>query len=262
MSQDPVTATAGTRRRIRLSLPDETLIKELGVLPDGVELLRWDLAGAAPAAHIDVVVPPYLSRPEILRALDGVTTLLVQGQSIGYDGVKEALPRGHVYANAATVHEASAAELAVALVLAVQRGIPDFVRAGAEGAWAPSWRPSLADRRVLLLGYGGLGKAIEARLVPFEVDLVRVGRTARSDANGPIHGIGELPELLANCEVVIVSVPLSAETEHLIDDSFLAALPDGALVVNVARGKVGRHAGHAGPCQERPLALCPGCHRA
>ena len=163
---------------------------------------------------------------------------LVQSQSIGYDDVPDALPPGHVFANAACVHETSTAELTLALVLAAQRGIPDFVRAAAEGRWAPARHESLADRRVLLLGYGGVGRAIEARLAPFEVELVRVATRARDDAAGRIHAIDELPSLLPTADIVIVGVPLTDATTGLVDAAFLSALPDGALVVNIARGKV------------------------
>ena len=75
------------------------------------------------------------------------------------------------------MHETSTAELAVALALASQRRIPAFVRAQDERRWAPVFAESLADRRVLLLGYGGVGKAIAARLAPFEVELTAVART-------------------------------------------------------------------------------------
>ena len=218
--------------RLRVSLPGEELAGALGEVSPRVELLRWDLAGPAPQDDIDLVVVPYQPGHEHLRWLAGVRTRLVQAQYLGYDGVAEALPPGHVYANARGVHETSTAELALALLLAAQRGIPDFVRAA--GPRAPQWYPSLADRRVLVLGQGGVGRAVEARLAPFEVDLVRVARTARAG----VHGIAELPELLPACEVVIVGVPLTDETEHLVDGDFLAALPDGAIVVNVARGRV------------------------
>jgi phosphoglycerate dehydrogenase-like enzyme len=173
-----------------------------------------------------------------LGALDGVDVGLVQSQSIGYDDVPGALPPGHVFANAASVHETSTAELALALVLAAQRGIPDFVRAASEGRWAPARHESLADRRVLLLGYGGVGRAIEERLAPFEVELTRVASRARDDESGRIHGIDELPQLLPAAEVVIVAVPLNDATTGLVDREFLAAVPDGALVVNIARGRV------------------------
>ena len=114
-----------------------------------------------------------------------------------------------MFANAASVHETSTAELTLALILAAQRGIPDFVRAAGEGRWAPARHESLADRRVLLLGYGGVGRAIEARLAPFEVELTRVASRARDDEHGRIHGIDELPTLLPNADIVIVGVPLT-----------------------------------------------------
>ncbi|GAA3338261.1 2-hydroxyacid dehydrogenase [Amorphoplanes nipponensis] len=218
--------------RLSVSLPGAELPAALGELPAGVELLRWDLAGPAPRAAIDVVVLPYVPGNAHLSRLAGVRTRLVQAQYLGYDGVAEALPPGHVYAIARGVHETSTAELALALLLAGQRGIADFVRAA--GPTAPAWYPSLADRRVLVLGQGGVGRAIEARLAPFEVDLVRVARTAREG----VHGIAELPALLPACEAVIVGVPLTADTERLVGAEFLAALPDGAIVVNVARGRV------------------------
>ena len=68
--------------------------------------------------------------------------------------------------------------------------------------------------------------------------MTRVASTARMDERGQVHGIAELPALLPVHDIVVVGVPLSDSTRHLIDDAFLAAMPDGALVVNVARGPV------------------------
>jgi len=227
-----------TEPRLLVSVPGETLRRAIGTPPEGVEIVLWDMDSPAPADHIDLVVPPYMGAADRLGALEGVSTRLVQSQSIGYDDVPGVLPPGHVFANAASVHETSTAELTLALVLAAQRGIPDFVRAAEQGRWAPARHASLADRRVLLLGYGGVGRAIEARLAPFEVETVRVATRARDDAEGRIHGIDELPELLPTADIVIVGVPLTDATTGLVDDAFLSALPDGALVVNIARGKV------------------------
>jgi phosphoglycerate dehydrogenase-like enzyme len=224
--------------RLLVTVPGETLRRAIGTPPEGADIELWDMDSPAPADHIDLVVPPYMGAADRLGALEGVSTRLVQSQSIGYDDVPAALPPGQVFANAASVHETSTAELTLALVLAAQRGIPDFVRAAEEGRWAPARHESLADRRVLLLGYGGVGRAIEARLEPFEVDLVRVATRSRDDELGRIHGIDELPALLPDADIVIVGVPLTDATTGLVDDAFLAALPDGALVVNIARGKV------------------------
>ncbi|MEI5582897.1 MULTISPECIES: 2-hydroxyacid dehydrogenase [unclassified Agromyces] len=233
-------------RPLLVTVPGVTLRRALeqtaGGVPDGVELVEWDLSGPPPAAasgrRIDVVVPPYMGASARLGALDGLDVGLVQSQSIGFDDVTGALPAGHVFANAASVHESSTAELAVGLAIAAQRGLPDFVRAAAHGRWAPARHASLADRRVLLVGYGGVGRAIEDRLAGFEVELVRVASRARDDAHGRVHGIDELPALLPEAEIVIVAVPLNEGTTRLVDAGFLTALPDGALVVNVARGQV------------------------
>ncbi|GAB3615799.1 2-hydroxyacid dehydrogenase [Okibacterium endophyticum] len=225
---------------IVVSVPGKTLRRALGSLPEAVELVEWDFISEPPAAHLDIAVPPYMGATPLLSRLSEVSTRLVQSQSIGYDDVSDVLPAGHVFANAATVHETSTAELALALILASQRGIPDFVRAAATdgGHWAPARHESLADHTVLLVGYGGVGKAVEARLLPFETDVVRVASRARSDERGEIHGLDELPALLPRADVVVIGVPLTDSTVGLVDDVFLSAMKDGALLVNIARGRV------------------------
>jgi phosphoglycerate dehydrogenase-like enzyme len=223
---------------LAVSVPGRALRQALGEVPPGVEFVQWDLAGPPPRADFDIVVLPYMGGNGPIAHLEGVTARLVQSQSIGFDGVEKVLPSGNVFANAGTVHEASTAELTLALVLASQRGIPDFVRAAERGQWAPARHASLADRTVLLIGYGGVGRAIEARLLPFETNVVRVARLARSDEQGPIHSFTELPELLPTADIVIIAVPLNAETTHLVDDAFLSRMADGALLVNIARGRV------------------------
>lgn len=221
-----------------VSLPDDRLFDAMGAPSADLAFIRWDLAGPPPLDVIDLVVTPYFEQIKYMSALSLVRTQLVQSQLLGYDGIADVLPGGIVYANAASVHETSTAELAVALTLASQRGLDDFVRAAQRSTWAPAWHASLADRTVLLVGYGGVGKAIEARLVPFEVSIIRVARRARLEPQGPVHSIDELPGLLGLADVVIVAVPLADETTDLIDDAFLSAMRDGALLVNVARGKV------------------------
>ena len=221
-----------------VSVPDVRLRAALGDLPTGVDLINWDMSTPAPVGTIDIVVTPYVDTRQRIGALHGVHTRLVQSQTLGYDGIAEVLPKDVVYANATSVHETSTAEFALALVLASQRGLDDFVRAAQRGTWAPDWHASLADRTVLLVGYGGVGKAIEARLRPFEVNIVRVANSARIDDHGPVHATSELADLLPMADIVIVGVPLNASTDHLVDRRFLAAMRDGALLVNVARGRV------------------------
>ncbi|WP_308492546.1 2-hydroxyacid dehydrogenase [Microbacterium terrisoli] len=222
--------------RLVVSVPTEQLAHDLVPLPDGVEVIVWTMDAAADRDAIDIVVPPYMNAGDIYPSLRGLRTRLVQGQSIGYEEVVPVLPAGHVFANAASVHEASTAELAVALTLAAQRRLADFVRAQDRHHWATEFAASLADRRVLLLGYGGVGKATAARLAPFEVDLTVLASRARDEGDVHVHGIDEFSSLLPDAEIVIATLPANAATRHLIDDAALSLLPEGALVVNVGRG--------------------------
>lgn len=104
---------------------------------------------------------------------------------------------------------------------------------------AGGFYPALADKSVLIVGYGSIGAAIEDRLAPFECARVaRVARSARTTARGPVHALTELPGLLPDADVVVLSTPLTPATRHLADAGFLGRMKDGALLVNVARGPV------------------------
>ena len=97
-------------RDLVVSVPTEELRSALAGA-EGVDLLLWDFASPAPRQQIDLVVVPYMSPPSVLGRLEGVQVQLAQSQSIGYDGVPEALPPHVRFANGAGIHEASTAEL-------------------------------------------------------------------------------------------------------------------------------------------------------
>lgn len=224
-----------------VTVPTPQLADRLGSLPEGVELAVWDMQSPAPRERIDLAVQPYMGGTQALRNLEGLDIGLVQSQSIGYDGVSELLPDGIPFANAASVHETSTAEITLALTLAAQRQLPRFVLAQQHGEWSPVFAESLADRRVLLVGFGGVGEAIAMRLEPFEIDLTVVARTARPVwherlGRVQVHAIDELPSLVPDAEIIILALPGGDETHHLFDDELLGAMADGALLVNVGRG--------------------------
>lgn len=221
---------------IVVTVPTARLAEDLRDVPDDVEVLLWDMSTPPPRPRLDIVVPPYMTQGSFLPKLAEIEVGLVQGQSIGYEGVEKILPPGIPFANAATVHETSTAELAVALTLAVQRHLDRFAIDGQHGQWNGVFAESLADRRVLLLGYGGIGKAVAARLRPFEVELVPVASRAREEDGIHVHGVDELHDLLPTVDIVVLSLPGGDATRHIIGEAELAALPDGALVVNVGRG--------------------------
>ncbi|MGV9338945.1 2-hydroxyacid dehydrogenase [Streptomyces sp. NPDC003688] len=219
-------------------------------LPDGFRHLFWDGGENGeqefpgdPADCVAYVVPYLRSAAVKHRPLKSMTRLrLIQTLTAGVDDMLPALSEvgpGVRLCNARGVHETSTAELALTLTLSALRGIPGFVRAQDEERWRPAPMPSLADRTVLVVGYGAIGEAIEDRLVPFEpARVLRVARSRRTTERGLVHPLTELPTLLPEADVVILSVPLTETTRHLADAAFLARMKDGALLVNVARGPV------------------------
>lgn len=228
-----------------ITLPDQQWLEDVGPLPDGVSPAVWDVEHPPAQAlgdladQVAVVVPPYLHAAPALPSLADLPGLrLVQTLTTGYDAVAPHVPDGVALATASGVHDASTAELAVGLVLASLRGIDDAARDMESARWRHVTRPSLADRRVLVVGAGGIGAAVADRLAPFEVELTRVASRARDDERGHVHGADELPRLLPEQDVVVLAVPLTPATHHLVDAAFLAAMPEGALLVNVSRGQV------------------------
>jgi len=130
------------------------------------------------------------------------------------------------------VHDSSTSEWAATAVLAAVREFPRFAVAQVAGRWEHGVTGELAGRRVLVVGAGSIGDALCRRLEPFGVDLVRVARRARDG----VHAVVELPELLPSADVVVLLVPLTDATRGMVDAAFLARMPDGALLVNAARG--------------------------
>ncbi|MEV0641210.1 2-hydroxyacid dehydrogenase [Streptomyces sp. NPDC050619] len=215
-------------------------------LPEGPNYRYWNGGEDFPAdpAHCAFYVVPYMKPVEVgQRPLPHLGSVqVVQTLSAGIDHVQSGLkylPEGVLLCNARGVHETSTAELALTLILASLRGVPDFVRGQDRGEWLSGFRPALADKNVLIVGYGSIGSAIEDRLVPFEVARVaRVARSERTTARGPVHPLTELPSLLPEADVVVLVTPLTETTRHLANADFLARMKDGALLVNVARGAV------------------------
>ena len=221
-----------------VAVPDTDMRDRLSPPPPEVELVVWALGDAPVDTSFDLLVLPYMIPAPALGGLAGQSATVVQAQMLGYDGVADHLPTGHVYCNAVDVHEAATGELALALILASQRGIPEFVDAATRGEWAHERYPGLALSRVLLLGTGGVGQQIARRLAPFDVELTRIARTARQDEFGAVHGWDDLNAVLPQADIVVLAVPLDDSTRGLVDDDFLGRMAPGSLLVNVARGPV------------------------
>ncbi|MGN7246583.1 2-hydroxyacid dehydrogenase [Janibacter anophelis] len=224
---------------VTVSFPDSSWRDDVGPV-EGVTALVWDPTDPPPTQELDVFVAPYMGGPDLIEPVAQVPSVrLVQLLSAGVDAALPVVPEHVAIANAHGVHDAATAELAVGLVLASQRGFDEFATAQAKGEWLPRrFRPGLADKRVLILGYGSVGSAVGRRLAPFEVELTAVASRARGgdDLVESIHGTDELLDLLPQHDIVISVLPGTAATRGILGAETLAALPDGALVVNVGRG--------------------------
>lgn len=217
----------------RVLLPDDLRPQDLDVelvtIGDDGSVADSDLA------LVQFLVPSYLNPTAALQQVARMPELqVVQLLSAGYDAALEFVPSGVILCNARGVHDASTAELAMALTLASLRGIDDYARRMHLGQWSSGPRESLADKRVIVLGAGAIGRAIAARMAPFETDVALVARTAR---NG-VHAWSALDAMLPRADIVVVALPLNPETAGLIGQDFLSRMRDLSLLVNVGRGAV------------------------
>ena len=210
-------------------LPPEVTVEVLAT-PDAP--LPSDPAG------VGFWVPPFLSTGAVVEFLGKLTGLrVIQLLSAGADAWVGRVPPGVALHDARGVHSSSTSEWVVTAILAHLRHFPAFVRDQAARRWSTAGSmptDELAGKRALIVGAGAIGEATAARLAPFEVAVTRVARTARPG----VHGVEELPDLLPEADIVVVVVPLTDRTRGLVDGAFLARMPDGALLVNAARGPV------------------------
>ncbi|MCA2217279.1 2-hydroxyacid dehydrogenase [Jidongwangia harbinensis] len=227
---------------MKVWIPHEEGRTLLGDLPFGVELEVCPDPRSLPSDPADLRfwVPPFLATARATEVLAKLTGLeVVQLLSAGADTWVGRLPAGVQLCDARGVHDAPVAEWVVGATVGMLRQFPAFVRAQAREDWAyDEYMPTaeLTGARVLIVGAGSIGRAVERHLAPFEVTVTRVARTARPDDD--VHGVADLPELLPHADVVVLVVPLTEQTRGLVDARFLAAMRDGALLVNAARGPV------------------------
>lgn len=218
-------------------VPDPNARDLLGALPDEVEVIVWDGEGEKPERLAETVfwVPQVEDSTNLPGKFAAMPKLEVtQLTSAGVEDILEHVPDGVTLCSARGVHGPAVAELVLAVVLSTLRRLPHFGEAQRQGRWDPMEADDLRDKRVLIIGAGDLGEQTARRLRSFDAVPVLVAHTARDG----IHATSELPDLLPEADVVVLTVPLTEDTTGLVDAEFLSRMPDGALLVNVARGKV------------------------
>ena len=216
-------AADGVADQVQRSLPDARIV-------------RYGEAGDADLTDVTFYCLPYMGDGASVALVARLPRLhVLQSLSSGVDDVLGAVPQGVILCNGRGLHhEEGTAELAVTLMLASLRELPRFVRQQSEARWGHVRTESIEGKRVLLVGYGAIGAAIEARLSPFGATVIRVSRSPREG----VEPFSRLAALAAGADISVVCVALAGSTRGLVDARVLAAMPAGALVVNVARGPV------------------------
>jgi phosphoglycerate dehydrogenase-like enzyme len=221
---------------VKLWIAHEAGLSLLGPLPTGVEVEVYDgYALPGDPSTVEVWAPPFLAQVNTVSMIEKMPVVrLVQLLTAGADAWVGRLPEHVTLCDARGVHDSSTSEWTVAAILAYLRNFPAFARAQADREWIYGPTDELAGKRVLVVGAGSIGAAIARRLAPFDVSLTLVARRARDG----VRGVDELPGLLPHADVVVLVVPLTAATTGMVDAAFLGRMPDGALLVNAARGPV------------------------
>jgi phosphoglycerate dehydrogenase-like enzyme len=219
----------------RVWLPDSP--EAFGGLPPGIESDRWNGTDDLPASRdeVEYVVVPLGTRPAVMQKITDLPKLkAIQFLSAGVDQFLPYIPERITVCNARGAHTAGTAEWVAGAIIASLRQFPRFALDQHEGHWDHVTSESVAGQRVLIVGYGDIGAAVERRLAGWEVTVDRVARHARDDVNS----MDELPEMLKNADVVVILVPVTDETRQLVGKDFLRTMKDGALLVNAARGVI------------------------
>ena len=186
-------------------------------------------------SQIDFYVPLYMGGAKALSYAAQMPNLkTLQMLNAGYDDALAYLRPGLTLCNARGVHYASTAELAVGLAIASRRGFPEFMREQIAGRWSHHRTSALSDSKIGIIGYGSIGKKIAKNLSGFEVSVTAFTQSGRDGSLTIDQLDAHLPEL----DIIILILPLSDSSRHLFNAKRLAAMKDGALLINVARGPV------------------------
>ena len=186
-------------------------------------------------SEITIYVQPYMTGSETLEPVRSMTNLQVlQVPNAGYESAIPYMREGIILCNARGVHNASTAELAIGLAIAMKRGFPDFIRAQDQSEWSHERMGSLSDSRIGIIGAGSIGQTLVSYLAPFEVEITTF---SRSGDNSSLT-MDQLDSRLPDLDLIILILPLNEASQHLFDSRRLALMKDGAILINVARGKI------------------------
>jgi phosphoglycerate dehydrogenase-like enzyme len=206
-------------------------------IPAGMTHLATD--GFVPAVsqfdEIEFYVPSYMGGLKTIEIIPRMKNLkVVHYNQAGYEDILPHIPQGVILCNGTGVHDVSTSELAIGLTIASRRGFAEFMDNQKQGVWKRTRKPALADSHVGIVGYGHIGKRIGSLLEMFET---KVTAFTRSGSDGSIK-IAEFDDYLPKLDVIILILPLTAESKNFMSAERIKKMKDGATLINVARGAI------------------------
>jgi phosphoglycerate dehydrogenase-like enzyme len=226
-----------TSSTIKVWLPTPEAAELMGGLPAGIAADVWTGGEQLPdsADEVEVVVLPFGVADAQMQGLAKLPRLrLIQLLSAGAERAIPFVPPGVTLANARGAHDPAVAEWIMAVILAQVRHLPKYIVAQQAGRWEHDAARPLGGQTILIVGYGSIGEATERMLVPMQVNVKRIAKTAREG----VSSMDDLPSMLPNADIVLLLVPVTPATTKMVDEAFLARMKDGALLVNAARGSI------------------------
>lgn len=214
--------------------------------PDGMTLLRdagvtltlgWE-GGEAPMAQADAwLVRTFAVTAEGMAAAPNLRIVSKHGVGVDNIPLADAAAAGVVVTNTPGANAGAVAEHALMLMLGLSRGVLAMDRSARDGFSKRFMPDDLEGKRVLLLGYGAIGRRIAALCAAFGMQ-VTIWHRRMDAAEAGFTVVRDLAQGLAAADVLSVQLPLNAGTRGLIGAAQLALLPEGAILVNVGRGGI------------------------
>jgi D-3-phosphoglycerate dehydrogenase len=180
--------------------------------------------------------------PELIERAGRLKVIGRAGTGVDNVDIPAATRRGIVVANAPESNSVAAAEHTLALMLALCRNVPQAHGSLVGGAWErPKFKGAeLYGKTLGVVGFGRIGQLVAKRARSFEMDVVAFDKFVSEERFRElgVEGTTALEELLGRADVVTLHVPKTPDTVGLIDADAIAAMKDGALLVNCARGEL------------------------
>lgn len=162
----------------------------------------------------------------------------VQLSGTGVDKVPPELLAGRIVTCARGASAVPISEFVLGAMLAFEKRFPQVWLSEPPEHWNFDKLGGLQDRTVGIVGFGGIGVAVAERALPFGM---KVHAFRRTEAPSPVEGVemhASLDELLEISDHLVLAVPLTARTEHLLDADAFAKVKPGLHLVNIARGRL------------------------